>query len=396
MIIPRGFLFATEEAAIKKPGRDDLALIYSTADAVMAGAFTTNKIKGAPVKLCLRRIRSGEGRAIVINSGNANVCTGPGGLKDAARMAREAARELSIGERLVYVCSTGVIGTPLPMERVMPGLKRLAAKAGSAGLEEAARAIMTTDTFPKIASKRFRAGGKEVRLAAIAKGAGMIRPDMATMLCFVITDMAIGRRPLAAALKNAVEGSFNRISVDGETSTSDTVLIMANGLAGNPLVTGTKSAGFVAFKEALDAVTSSLARMIVKDGEGATKLVEIELIGAASAGDALKGAFAIAHSPLVKTAIYGNDANWGRIMSALGASGIRIKEQKVDIFLERLKIVAKGTPLGKDKEAEEILKKNSEIKITVNLNLGPASRKEKVLTCDLTEEYVKINARYRT
>ncbi|MDA8387210.1 MAG: bifunctional glutamate N-acetyltransferase/amino-acid acetyltransferase ArgJ [Nitrospiraceae bacterium] len=398
MKIPRGFLFSTAGAGIKKPGRQDLALISSVETAVCAGMFTRNKIKGAPVKLDIERIRSGKARAIIANSGNANVCTGKQGLLDAREMALIAAKGLGIDENLVFVCSTGVIGAPLPMERIRPRIAEMAENIGRAGIEDAARAIMTTDTFPKTASKSLRIAGREVRIAGIAKGSGMIHPDMATMLSFIITDLAIGKGAigkglLQRALKASVEKSFNRVTVDGDTSTSDTVLIMANGLAGNPPLTG-PGKDYAVFAQALDHVALELAAMVAADGEGATKLIRVLVKGAASKKDALRGAFAVANSPLVKTAFYGNDANWGRIMAALGKSGIAIEEEKVDIHLERLKLVNKGVSTGKDAPAADLLRKNKEIGLTIDLNLGPWS--EKVLTCDLTGEYVAINAEYRT
>ena len=404
MKIPKGFRFGVAEAAIKKPGRLDLALIFSEKDAAIAGVFTTNKIKGAPVKLDIERIKSGKARAIVANSGNANVCNGTRGMRDANEMARIAALGLGVEEETVYIASTGVIGAPLPMERIRPKLSAAAedTRSGSKNakkaknpscFEDVAAAIMTTDTFPKLAAKSFKAGGREIRIAAVAKGSGMIHPNMATMLCFIITDLNISRAALARALKGSVEKSFNRITVDGDTSTSDTVLIMANGLAGNAQLNAS-SDGYAQFCRALDAVTSELARMVAKDGEGATKLVEVHVKGAKTKKDALRGAFTIADSPLVKTAINGNDANWGRIMAALGRSGINIEEEKIDIYLGKIKIVGKGMSKGKDAEAGKLLRESKEISLVVDLNLGGES--EKVLTCDLTEEYIRINAEYRT
>ncbi len=408
MKIPKGFSFNVAEAAIKKSGRPDIALIYSEKEAAIAGAFTTNRIKGAPVKLDIERIKTGKARAIVANSGNANVCNGQKGMKDAREMARIAARGLGVDEGTVYVASTGVIGAPLPMERIKPGLAAMARDLAStskprglAGLEDAARAIMTTDTFPKYAARSFKLDGKEVRVAAVAKGSGMIHPNMATMLCFIITDLKIGKNELNRALKDSVEKSFNRISVDGDTSTSDTVLIMANGLAGNPPLKRAsarflpnRNSPYALFTRALDSITQELARMIVRDGEGATKLIEVHVKGAKTKKDALRGAFTIANSPLVKTAFYGNDANWGRIMGALGRAGIDIEEERVDISLGKIKIVSKGTSKGKDAEAGRLLRESREITLAVDLNLGKES--EKVLTCDLTGEYVRINAKYRT
>lgn len=390
--VPKGFLFSTVEAAIKKQGRKDIALIYSEKEAAVSGMFTTNKVKAAPVKLDMKFIKSGKGRAIVVNSGNANACTGKQGMKDAMEMASLTASALKVKPSGVYVCSTGVIGTPLPMERICPKIAELANVLGKATIDDAATAIMTTDTFPKVVSKKIKINGKTIAISGICKGAGMICPNMATMLCFIMTDANIERKVLSAALKGAVQKSFNRITIDGDMSTNDTVLIMANGLAGNDPIKA-KSEEFVIFAKTLSALTYELSKMIVQDGEGATKLVEVEIKNAKSDKDAEKGAFAIANSLLVKTAIYGNDANWGRIMAALGYSGITIKEEKTDIYINGLKVVSKGLGTGKDIEANSRLK-SKEIKIVINLALGKGTAK--VLTCDLTEGYVKVNAEYRT
>jgi glutamate N-acetyltransferase/amino-acid N-acetyltransferase len=358
----------------------------------MSGMFTTNKIKAAPVKLDMKRIKTGKGQAIIVNSGNANACSGDQGMRDAREMAAIAASSLNLKESSVYVCSTGVIGTPMPMERIRPKIGELVSNLGRATIDDTAVAIMTTDTFPKIVSKRIKIGGKAVTVSGICKGAGMICPNMATMLCFIMTDASVEKSALDAALKSAVRKSFNRITIDGDMSTNDTVLVMANGMAGNELI-GKKSPAFVSFAAALAAVSYELGRLIVQDGEGATKFVEIEIKNARNDADAEKGAFAIANSILVKTALYGNDANWGRLMAALGYSGISIKEEKIDISLNGVKIASKGLGTGRDKEANEKLR-GREIKIVIDLHLGKGSAK--VLTCDLTEDYVKINAEYRT
>jgi glutamate N-acetyltransferase/amino-acid N-acetyltransferase len=389
---PKGFLFSTVEAAIKKPGRKDLALIYSEVEAGIAGTFTTNKVKAAPVKLDIRKIRSGKGQAIVINSGNANACTGKKGMKDAADMVSLVAKRLNIKPSLVYVCSTGVIGTPMPMERIRPKISELADNLGRATIEDVAEAIMTTDRFPKIVKKKVKMGNKVGSIAGICKGAGMIFPDMATMLCFIVTDVAVKQKTLHKVLNDAVKKSFNRITIDGDRSTNDTALIIANGMLGNPQITE-KSGTYPAFKKVLHEVTFELSKLIVKDGEGATKFIEIEVKGARNEADAEKAAFAVANSNLVKTAIYGNDANWGRIMAALGYSGVAIKEEKIDIYFGKLRIANKGLTTGKDKEAGEVLR-GKDIKIKIDLHLGRSSAK--VLTCDLTEEYIRVNAAYRT
>jgi glutamate N-acetyltransferase/amino-acid N-acetyltransferase len=363
--------------------------------------FTKNNIKAAPVKLDMKRIKSGKGQAIIVNSGNANACTGEQGMKDAAEMTGLTAKALGLKASKVYVCSTGVIGTPMPMERIKPKILELANNLGRATIDDVAKAIMTTDTFPKALNKRIKIDGKTITISAVCKGAGMICPNMATMLCFIVTDANIDKSALDNALKSAVQKSFNRITIDGDMSTNDTVLIMANGMADNELIAEDKqqktedrqNSGFRKFSDAISDITYELSRMIVKDGEGATKLVEIEIKNAKNEADAEKGAFAIANSMLVKTAIYGNDANWGRIMAALGYSGITMKEENVDIFLNGLKIVSKGMGTGMDKEANEKLK-SKEIKILADLHL--AKGVAKVLTCDLTEDYVRINAEYRT
>lgn len=392
VIAPKGFLFSTTEAAIKKPGRKDLALIFSERESIVSGMFTTNNIKAAPVKLDMKLIKSGKGQAIIINSGNANACTGKQGLADALEIAKITAERLGIKTNMVYVCSTGVIGIPLPMDRIRPKIIELVNSLRNETITDIATAIMTTDTFPKIASRVIKINNKAVIISAVCKGAGMICPNMATMLCFILTDANIDKSALDIALKMAVQRSFNRITIDGDMSTNDTVLIMANGLANNPLIKK-NSKEFNKFVSVLSEITYELSKMIVKDGEGATKLVEIEVKNAKSDKDAEKGAFAIANSLLVKTAIYGNDANWGRIMAALGYSGIAIKEEKTDIFLNGIKIVNNGVGTGSDKQANERLK-SKEIKIVVDLHLGKCVAK--VLTCDITEDYVKINAEYRT
>lgn len=389
---PKGFLFSTAEAAIKKPGRKDLALIYSDSDCVMSGMFTTNKIKAAPVKLDMRKIKKGFGRVVIINSGNANACTGKQGMEDALETVARTGNLLRINNDLVYVCSTGVIGMPLPMERIRSKIPDLVKGLGISSIEDAAIAIMTTDTFPKIAARKIRISNKDIVISGICKGAGMICPNMATMLCFIMTDANIEKQALDAALKTAVGRSFNRITIDGDMSTNDTILIMANALSGSPLIQ-IDSKAFHLFSSALTEIANELSRLIVKDAEGASKLVEIEVVNARTEKEAEKAAFSIANSLLVKTAIYGNDANWGRLMAALGYSGIRVKEDKTDIYLNKLKIVKKGLGTGKDKEANERLR-DTEIRIRIDLNIGMGSAK--VLTSDLTEGYVKINAEYRT
>lgn len=390
--IPKKFLFSTAEASIKKPGRKDIALIYSETDCVISGMFTTNKIKAAPVRLDMQKIKKGAGRAIIVNSGNANACTGSKGMDDAEEITETIGNLLKIKKDYIYICSTGVIGAPMPMERIRPKLSELVKKLGKSTLEDVASAIMTTDTFPKITARKIICGKKEVVISAICKGAGMISPNMATMLCFIITDANIERAALDISLKSAVAQSFNRITIDGDMSTNDTVLIMANGSAGNPMIKK-NSKDYRLFAEALLDIAFELSKLIVKDAEGSTKLVEIQIINAKSSKNAVRAAFAVANSLLVKTAIYGNDANWGRLMAVLGYSGAEIREEFVDIYLNNLKIAEGGVSMGRDREANEILRDN-EIRILIDLNLGSGSAR--VLTSDLTEDYVRINAEYRT
>lgn len=396
---PKGFLLSTAGADIKEPRRDikeperdDLALILSEEEANVAATFTTNKIKGEPVKLNIRRIRRGTGRAVVINSGNANVCTGRNGAGDALEMSSIAARALGIPEETVFVCSTGIIGVRLPMGRMRPRIKKLARDAGGATLMDAARAIMTTDRFPKLATRTVTAGGKKGTIAAICKGAGMIEPKMATMLCFIMTDLAVQKGSLKRVLKEAVGKSFNRLTVDGCTSTSDTVIIMANGALGNTeLKEGSR--GFLAFKHAVEDITLKLARMVARDGEGATKAVQVVIKGARTAAEAERAARAVANSNLVKTALYGADPNWGRLMAQLGGSGIEIDAEKTDIYFGPVKVARNGLSTGKNKEARRALNKN-DVTVTIDLKLGRHTAS--VLTCDLTEDYVRVNSEYTT
>lgn len=391
-LIPKGFHFSVAEASIKKPGRPDLALIYSETECIVSGMFTTNRVKAAPVKHNIKKIKRGIGQAIIVNSGNANACTGKLGLRDVAETVGMVSNLLSIDPELVYVCSTGVIGVPLPMDRIRLRIPDLVRSLGRATIEDVAKAIMTTDTFPKVITKEIRIFGRDVRLVGICKGAGMICPKMATMLCFIMTDADIEREALDTSLREAVSRSFNRITIDGDMSTNDTVLIMANSLSKSPKIK-IHSHDFDIFRSSLNELTYELSKLIVKDGEGATKIVDIEITNAYSEKDAERAAFSIANSMLVKTALYGNDPNWGRFMAAIGYSGVRIKEEKIDIYLNGIKIVEGGVGTGKDDEAKEILK-NKELFLKVNFNLGKASTK--VLTCDLTEDYVRINAEYRT
>jgi glutamate N-acetyltransferase / amino-acid N-acetyltransferase len=390
--IVKGFKAAAVAAGIKKAGGLDLALIFSEREATAAGVFTTNKVKAAPVILSQEHVRRGKARVIIANGGNANACTGPSGLLVARQTAEITAQALKVDPEEVLVASTGVIGAPLKVDmvsRAMPGLVRDLAEDG---LPSAVQAIMTTDSFPKAARFEGAASGKPFTIAGIAKGAGMIMPDMATMLCFVLTDAAIEVSLLKKALTSAVDRTFNRITVDGDTSTNDTVLILANGSAGNGPM---ERADFEGFEKGLTQVLSSLSTMVVRDGEGATKVIHIEIKGAASARDAERAARTVANSTLVKTAFYGQDPNWGRIMAALGRSGIDMKEEETSIWVDRVNIVDRGVGAGveHEKEAAERMK-NPEITVTIDLRRG--NYEDRIVTCDLTHEYVTINANYRT
>jgi len=390
----KGFQFAAVEAAIKKPGRLDLALIYSEQPAAVAAVFTASKVKAAPVLLDEERVKGGKVQALVVNSGNANACTGARGMADAVETARLVAAGLQIPEESVLVASAGVIGQFLPMERIAAAVPAMVSTCGSSTLADIAAAIMTTDTFPKMESRSGVAGGVAYTVAGIAKGAGMIMPNMATMLAFIVTDAAVELLFLQDCFRSANDRSFNAITVDGDTSTNDTALIMANGAAGNQLIcSGTPEAA--AFEEILNELLLSLAKLIVKDGEGATKFVTINVVGAVSDAEAKKGAMAIANSSLVKTAFFGQDANWGRIFAAVGYSGIVVEQLKTDLFFDDVQMVKAGLFAGGDAEARgtEVLKK-PEFSVTVDLHLGNGAAA--VYTSDLSYEYIKINADYRT
>ncbi|MBN2032342.1 MAG: bifunctional glutamate N-acetyltransferase/amino-acid acetyltransferase ArgJ [Deltaproteobacteria bacterium] len=390
--IVKGFRAASVAAGIKKGGGPDLALIVSDQEASAAGVFTTNKVKAAPVILSQEHLRRGRARAIVANAGNANACTGRAGYLAAKQTAEMVARELGIETQEILVSSTGVIGAALDVDLISRAVPELVKNLSPGGLREAVQAIMTTDSFPKMAQAEGVACGKTYKIMGLAKGAGMIMPDMATMLCFVLTDLAIEGGLLRKALSSAVNKTLNRITVDGDTSTNDTALILANGTAGNGDLS---PSDFEGFEKQLTGVLGELAAMIVKDGEGATKVVTIQIKGALSKEDADKAARTVANSTLVKTAFYGQDPNWGRIMAALGRSAIEIKEELTSIWMDDVKIVHHGVGVGMlgEKEAAEIMK-NTQFRVTVDLGLG--NYEETLLTCDLTHEYVSINAHYRT
>jgi glutamate N-acetyltransferase/amino-acid N-acetyltransferase len=390
----KGFKFSAVEAAVKKPGRLDLALIYSERPAAVAAVYTTNKVKAAPVLLSMERTRNGVGQALVVNSGNANACTGSRGMDDARETARLVAEGLGIPDEAVLISSTGVIGQHLPMERIRKAISPLVEGLSEGVLADLAAAIMTTDTFPKMAVREGAAGGIPYTIAGVAKGAGMIMPNMATMLAFVVTDAAVDPDWLSPAFREANDASFNIISVDGDTSTNDTSLIMANGAAGNiPIRPGTPEAA--QFEGLLRELLLALARDIVRDGEGATKFVEITVTGAVSNAEAKRAAMAVANSSLVKTAFFGQDANWGRILAAVGYSGAEVDQDRVTLAFDDVRMVQDGVFVGGDAEERgtAVLRKK-EFAVTVDLRLG--SGRATVYTSDLSYDYVKINADYRT
>jgi glutamate N-acetyltransferase/amino-acid N-acetyltransferase len=389
-----GFLFSGISAGIKKDGKRDLGLIYSDVPAQTAGLFTNNAVKAAPVLVDMERIRGGLCQAVVVNSGNANACTGAQGLRDARSISSLVAKGLGVEEKLVFAASTGVIGTPLPMRKIEKGIPKLIASLSPEGWMKTVEGIMTTDTFPKVEVATCRIKGGKVKLCGMVKGAGMIRPDLATMLSFLVTDASFGAPLLQQMLEKAAEESYHRITVDGETSTNDTVLLLANGKVGHPSSNRMGREGEV-FQSMLSEVCQELAKSVVKDGEGTTKFIEVLVLGARSREDGKRAAFAIAHSPLVKTAFFGEDANWGRILCSLGHSGAQINPNRIDVFFDKIPVVKNGigTGLRSEKRAGQILKRRS-FKVTIDLHIGKSQFS--VLTTDLSIDYVKINASYRS
>ncbi len=387
---PHGFVAGSAYCGIKSTNKDkpDMALIFSQHETVAAATFTTNKVKAAPVRVSRANLRSPDVRAIIANCGNANACTGLVGLQHAKQMCAATAKTLGLRDSQVMVCSTGRIGVPLPIEKMEATIAGMENCLGRNGSIAAARAIMTSDTFPKEIAVELIVGSKVVRIGGIAKGAGMIDPNMATMLSFITTDAAIDKVTLQKAVSVAVEQSFNRITIDGDMSTNDTVIALANGCAGNkPLKYGAKD--FKAFQTALDHVMCQLAWLIVKDGEGVSKFVEVQINGAATLADARRAAEAIANSTLVKCAWYGEDPNWGRIMDALGYCGAKMREELVDIYYDGALAVKGGMQSKTPFEKLRQVVKQKRFKITADLNMGQAEYI--VYTTDFTTDYVKLN-----
>ncbi|HLC42506.1 MAG TPA: bifunctional glutamate N-acetyltransferase/amino-acid acetyltransferase ArgJ [Methylomirabilota bacterium] len=389
-----GVMAAGIHSGIKASGKKDLALIHSTRTATAAGCFTTNQVKGAPVQVSMEHLKAGVGQAIVASSGNANTCTGEQGLKDAREMTKIVSELLRIPPRHVFVASTGVIGQPLPIEKIRGSLPKLVKALSPQGGKNAAEAIMTTDTVPKEAALRVEVAGRPVTIGGLAKGSGMVHPNMATMFCFLATDLAVARPQLQTTLRRAADQTVNRITIDGDRSTSDTLLILANGLAENKSL-DRPGADLRVFARALHAIMERFAKLLVADAEGATKVVEIVVKGAANRRDALSAARGVASSLLVKTALNGQDPNWGRLMAALGASGAAIQPDRVGVWFADEPVAVGGQLTAEvrwGKVREVMLRKE----FTILIDLGLGNAQDHYWTSDLSEEYVRINTKYTT
>lgn len=389
----KGFTAAGVKAGIKKSGNLDVAVIYTKTQAVVAGTFTQNKVAAAPVYVSKEVVATGTAHAIVANAGCANACTGQQGLDDAHKMAQIAAEELGVNANDVIVGSTGVIGVNLPMDKLEAGIKDAVAHLSADGSGNAGRAIITTDTHSKSVTCEFELSGKTVRMGAIAKGSGMIRPNMATMLCYITTDIAIDQALLQKAVSGCVEKSFNMISVDGDMSTNDMVIVLANGEANNAKITE-ENADYQIFFDKLMMLCTELAKQIAADGEGASKFLTINVKGAKSFADAKTVGMAIANSPLVKTAFFGEDPNWGRVICAVGYSGADMVPEKTVVKFGGITIFANGTGATYDEKALAHVMKEKDIVIDIELNMGQEDAT--VWSCDLSYEYVKINGEYHT
>lgn len=389
----KGFTAAGVKAGIKKSGNLDVAVIYTKTQAVVAGTFTQNKVAAAPVYVSKEVVATGTAHAIVANAGCANACTGQQGLDDAHKMAQIAADELGVNADDVIVGSTGVIGVNLPMDKLEAGIKDAVANLSADGSGNAGRAIITTDTHSKSVTCEFELSGKTVRMGAIAKGSGMIRPNMATMLCYITTDIAIDQTLLQKAVSGCVEKSFNMISVDGDMSTNDMVIVLANGEANNAKITE-ENADYQIFFDKLMMLCTELAKQIAADGEGASKFLTINVKGAKSFADAKTIGMAIANSPLVKTAFFGEDPNWGRVICAVGYSGADMVPEKTVVKFGGITIFANGTGATYDEKALAHVMKEKDIVIDIELNMGQEDAT--VWSCDLSYEYVKINGEYHT
>lgn len=390
----KGFSFSAVKAGIRYQDRLDLGLIYSDTPAVTVGTFTTSLVKAAPVLIDIERLKNGTAQAIMVNSGCANACTGKQGMQDALTTSKILADQLAIADESILLSSTGVIGAMLNVEAFENNIGSLVEGLSPDNFEKVAQAIMTTDTVQKICYHTVDIDGTEVRFMGMAKGAGMIMPNMATMLSFVITDARIAFSELKEALQLSVEKTFNRITIDGDTSTNDMVLVMANGVAGNEWIES-ESLSAEVFQTGLEHVLKDLALQIVSDGEGATKCITIRVCGAKEDADAEKIARTVANSSLVKTAFFGEDANWGRIIAAMGRAGVRFNPDQVDIAFGDVVLVRDGLGLGPEVEAKAT-KMLKEKRINVSIDLKEGSGCEEIYTCDFSIDYVKINADYRS
>ena len=393
MVTVPGFLANGIECGIKGNGKRDLALLYSEVPATACGVFTTNRFRAAPVLVDEERIRDGRAQAVIVNSGNANAATGTGGYADALAMARAVSVKMGLDEELVLVASTGVIGVRLPVEKIVDHVDRLADGLDREGIAVAGEAIMTTDQFPKRAIATRRIGGREITIGGIAKGAGMIEPNMATMLSFIMTDAAIDHACLSTVFREIIGESFNAISVDGCMSTNDMVIVMANGMAGNRPIE--ESSGDVAaFRETLREVMVPLATSIVRDGEGATKLIEIVIEGARSHDEARKLAYAVANSNLVKTAFFGEDPNWGRIMSAIGSTDVPFATDGVELYLDDVPLFTKGAGRSDAGDRLAAIMKRDTVRVLLTMGMGDESFR--LYASDLSHDYVSMNALYHS
>jgi len=388
---PKGYKAAGIFCGIKKSGKKDLSLIYSLVPAEAAAVFTSNKVKAAPIIVSMDHIKSGKAQAIIANAGCANACTGREGLDDAKIMTKAAASALNIQEKHVLVASTGTIGPRLPMKNILDGIKIVTKKMSVSGAGDAADAILTTDKVRKEIAVQIKLGGKTVNIAGIAKGSGMIAPNMATMFAFITTDARVSQYKIKAYLKQAVDLSFNMTVVDKEQSTNDCVFLMANGLAGNPIPTGDDEK---AFQRALDHVCIYLAKSIARDGEGATKLIEVKVSGAKKFGDARLIARSVAGSDLVKSAVFGEDPNFGRIMAAAGYSGANFDPEAVNVFIGGIQVINNGKAAQFNSRAARKHLKGKEV--LIDIVLGRGTHMATAWGCDLTYDYVKINAEYHT
>ena len=390
-----GVRAAGVHAGIKKAaGAKDVALIVTDAPATAAGVFTKNSVTAAPVWVCREHLTDGQAQAVIVNSGNANACTGEVGMANAQRMAAATAEQLGIDADLVLVSSTGVIGQQLPMDKIENGIQTAASALSTEGGSDAAEAIMTTDTHPKSVAVEIEIDGTPVRIGGIAKGAGMIAPNMATMLSYLTTDAEINAETLQAALNRVVDDTYNLLTVDTDSSTNDTVLILATGRAGNAEIVTADGENYEAFCEGLLFVCTELVKMLARDGEGATKLVEVVVKHAKNRDDAEKAARAVAESPLVKTAVFANDANWGRIMMAVGKSGAAFDPYQVDVWLADYQLVKDGMDAGYNEDEATALFAQDPVRITIDLRAGDAA--VTMWTCDYSYDYIRINADYRT